>query len=133
MTDDAATTTAAFVRAMQEHDPAAVEALLAADVVLHSPVSARPFRGRELVGPLLSAACEVLEDLTYTAELVGDGLHGLVFTATVDGRPASGVDLVVLDDAGAVAEFTATLRPLSAARAFSEAMGPHAERLLGGT
>lgn len=120
----------AFRRAMEEGDPGAILATLADDVVLHSPVTARPFHGRDLVGALLAAARATLADLHYDHELAGDGLHALTFTGTVDGRPASGVDLVVLDDAGRVREFTAMIRPLRAASAFNAAMGERVAPLL---
>lgn len=113
----------AFRRAMEDGDPQAILATLAEDVVLHSPVTSRPFHGRELVGALLAAARATLDGLRYEHELAGDGLHALTFTGTVEGRPASGVDLVVLDAEGLVADFTAIIRPLRAAEAFNAAMG----------
>lgn len=118
--------TAAFVRAMTTRDHDAIVALLADDVVLHSPVSHRPYQGRSVVGPLLCAAADIVDGLTYGEELVGPEHTALMFTGSIGGRDASGVDLLAVGADGLITEFTAVLRPLSAARAFSEAMGPRA-------
>lgn len=120
----------AFRRAMEDGDPDAIRATLAEDVVLHSPVTSRPFHGRDLVTALLAAARATLEGLAYESELDGDGLHALTFAGAVAGRPASGVDLVVLDDDGLVRDFTAMIRPLGAARAFNEGMGQRVGHLV---
>lgn len=122
----------AFRRAMEDGDPDAIRATLAEDVVLHSPVTSRPFRGRDLVTALLAAARATLEGLAYESELSGDGLHALTFAGTVAGRPASGVDLVMLDDDGLVQDFSAMIRPLGAARAFNEGMGQRVGHLVAG-
>ncbi len=45
-----------FRRAVESHNEAEIAASLAGDVVLNSPGSSRPFRGRATVAALVSAA-----------------------------------------------------------------------------
>ena len=53
------------------------------DVELHSPVLFRGFEGIDAVGLVLGHVAEVLEDLTYVDEAVGDGTVVLRFKAMV--------------------------------------------------
>lgn len=99
-------------------------AALAPDVILHSPVSFKPFEGREAVSILFAALLEVFEDFRYTDEL-GDGdTRLLVFRARVGNRDLEGVDLLRLGPDGLIADFTVMVRPLSATIALAEAIGP---------
>ena len=118
----------AFRAAVEAHDLDAVVDLLASDVVLHSPVTFRPYVGRETVGTLLRLIADTFEDFRYTDELQGvEGTHALVFRARVGDRELEGVDLLRLDDDGLVADLTAIIRPLSGLAALAQAMGPRAQ------
>ena len=75
-----------FRAAVESRDVPALSALLSPDVVFNSPVAFQPFRGREAVTQVLTEVMQVFGDFTYVDELVGEGTHALVFTATVDGR-----------------------------------------------
>src|SRR5215207_5422839 len=98
-------------------------ATLAPDVVFHSPVTFRPFEGREAVSVLFGALLEVFEDFAYTDVLSGPGTHALLFSARVGDREVQGVDLLHLGDDDLIARFTVMVRPLSAATALAEAVG----------
>ncbi|HLM49808.1 MAG TPA: nuclear transport factor 2 family protein [Solirubrobacteraceae bacterium] len=112
-----------FQEAVERRDHAAMVATLAPDVVFHSPVTFRPFEGREAVSVLFGALLEVFEDFAYTDVLSGPGTHALVFTARVGDREVQGVDLLHLGDDDLIARFTVMVRPLSAATALAEAVG----------
>jgi ketosteroid isomerase-like protein len=67
-----------FRQAVEARDAEAMVDALAPDVVLHSPVTFKPFEGRDAVRVLLTVLLEVFEDFRYTDELAGDGAHGLI-------------------------------------------------------
>jgi hypothetical protein len=112
----------AFREAVEAQDLAALTALLADDVVFHSPVSFKPYRGRDEVGWILAAVATVFQDFVYVAEVDNGRQSMLRFRARVGERQAEGVDLIERDDAGRVAALTVMVRPLSALQALAEAM-----------
>jgi ketosteroid isomerase-like protein len=113
-----------FRAAVEAGDHAAMVDLLAPDVVFNSPVSFRPFEGRDATAVVLGAVLKVFTEFRYTDELSAeDGTHLLVFEAMVGDRKAQGVDLLRFDADGLIADFTVMVRPLSAATALGEAMG----------
>jgi len=112
----------AFRQAVEANDLAAVAALLADDVVFHSPVSHKPYRGREQVGWILATVATVFEDFTYVAEAENGRQSMLRFRAHIGDRQLEGVDLIERDEAGKVAALTVMVRPLSALQALGEAM-----------
>ena len=99
-------------------------ALLADDVVFHSPIVFKPYRGRDAVAPILFAVSRVFEDFRYVAEIGADDArdHALVFKARVGDRELHGCDFLHTDDDGQIDEFSVMVRPLSAAVALAEAM-----------
>jgi hypothetical protein len=117
-----------FRAAVEAHDLDALTATLAPDVVLHSPVTFRPYAGREAVGALLRLIAETFEDMRYTDEIQGPGdTLALVFSTRVGDRELEGVDLLRLHPDGLVAELTVLVRPLSGLVALAQAMGPKVE------
>ncbi|MEU8469957.1 nuclear transport factor 2 family protein [Streptomyces sp. NPDC029006] len=115
----------AFREAVEARDMAAVEALLAEDVVFTSPVVFRPYTGRAITAAILRAVVEVFEDFRYVRE-IGDPdgpEHALVFRAGVGGRELTGCDFLHIDEHGLIDEFMVMVRPLSGAQALAEAMG----------
>ncbi|MCU1276979.1 MAG: hypothetical protein JWM53_525 [bacterium] len=112
----------AFRRAVEAKDLAALTALLAEDVVFYSPVSFKPYRGREQVGWILATVATVFEDFVYVDELQTGAHSVLRFRARIGERAAEGVDLIEADEHGAVRSLTVMVRPLSALQALAEAM-----------
>jgi SnoaL-like protein len=104
---------------------------LAPEVVFNSPIAFRPFEGRDTVGEVLAAVMETFEEFRYTDELGGDSAHALVFRARVDDKEVEGIDLLRFDDDGKIRDFTVLVRPLSAAIALAQAMGPKVAHLKG--
>ncbi|MFI8255101.1 nuclear transport factor 2 family protein [Streptomyces filamentosus] len=120
-----------FRTAVENRDEAAIEALLAEDVVFTSPIAFKPYPGKAVTAAILRAVIRVLEDFTYVREIADPGGrdHALVFTATVDGKRIQGCDFLHLDEDGLIDDFTVMVRPLSAAQALAAAMGAQFDRI----
>jgi hypothetical protein len=117
-----------FAAAAAGLDIDALIATLAPDVVLHSPVTFRPYVGRETVGGVLRLVSEAFDGWRCIEELNGpDGVLGFVFETRVDGRALQGLDLLRLDASGLVADLTVMIRPLSGLVALAQAIGPKVE------
>ena len=112
-----------FRAAVESRDLPAMIETLAPDVSFHSPVTFKPFEGRDAVGVVLGAVLEVFEGFRYTDELEGDGVVALVFEARVGDRDVQGLDLIRSNADGLIEDFTVMVRPLSAALALRDAMG----------
>ncbi|BBX16248.1 hypothetical protein CRI77_08925 [Mycolicibacterium duvalii] len=121
----------AFREAVEARDAAAIEALLAEDVVFTSPVAFKPYRGKAMTAAILRGVMRVFEDFRYTREIndAGGRDHALVFEASVAGRKLTGCDFLHVDDDGLIDDFTVMVRPLSAATALADAMGAQFERI----
>lgn len=111
-----------FRVAVEAKDMDAAVALLADDVVFHSPVVFRPYQGRAAVGAVLRAVVEVFEDFEYVREITDGPDQALVFRARVGDRQLEGLDLLRLDESGAIAELTVMIRPLQGVLALADAM-----------
>ncbi len=113
-------------QALEAKDLAAVEALLADDVVFRSPALHKPYRGRAATMVFIKAASEVFEGFRYVRTFTEDdgGGHVLMFTASVGGRELEGVDIVSLDGEGRITEFRVMIRPMTGLVALAEAMAP---------
>ncbi|MEU5083793.1 MULTISPECIES: nuclear transport factor 2 family protein [Streptomyces] len=120
-----------FRTAVENRDEAAIEALLAENVVFTSPVAFKPYPGKAITAAILRGVMRVFEDFTYVREIANpDGRdHAFVFTATVNGRQIQGCDFLHFDDEGKIDDFMVMVRPLSAAKALAEAMGAQFDRI----
>ena len=122
----------AFRTAVEKHDLKAMVDALAPGVVFHSPITFKPFEGKEAVSTLLGVVASTFEDFRYMDELDGDGAKALVFEARVGDRLVQGLDLLRFDDQGLIVDFTVMVRPLSGAMALAEAVGKGLERAAAG-
>lgn len=117
---------------------AALDALLADDVVFHSPIVHTPQRGRALAKLYLMAAFQVLagggatatsatatpdRKFRYVREIVGDREAVLEFTTESDGITINGVDMIRWNDDGQIVDFKVMLRPLKAIQSVHAQMG----------
>ncbi|WP_435246773.1 nuclear transport factor 2 family protein [Streptomyces sp. NRRL F-5630] len=121
----------AFRAAVEARDMAAVEALLAEDVVFTSPVVHKPYHGKAITAAILRGVLRVFEDFRYVRELEeADGAHhALVFATRVGDRELTGCDFLHVNEDGLIDELTVMVRPLSGAQALAEAMGAQFERI----
>lgn len=95
---------------------AGLDALLADDVVFHSPVAHTPQVGKAITTRYLAAAFYVFfnESFRYVREIVGPRDAALEFQVEIDGIAVNGIDLIKWDDAGRIVEFKVMVRPLQA-------------------
>lgn len=106
-------------------DPAVLSALLAEDVVFHSPVVHTPQRGKPIVMAYLVAASHVLgnDKFHYVRELVDGDEMMLEFATELDGIAINGVDIIRFNEAGLIIDFKVMVRPLKAINKVWEMMG----------
>jgi len=112
-----------FRAAVEAEDLAAVEDLLADNVVFRSPVAFQPYSGKAITLAILRAVVEVFEDFHYVRELRDGEDHAYVFEATVDGLTITGCDFLRFDVDGRIEDFMVMVRPLKAAEALAARMG----------
>ncbi len=127
---------AAWHAVVREPSPAALDALLAEEVVFHSPIVHTPQRGRALAKLYLMGAFRVLAADTprlstgaseeagtrpaserrfrYVREIVGERDAVLEFMTEIDGITVNGVDMICWNDEGKIVDFKVMLRPLKA-------------------
>lgn len=103
-------------RVVKEKDIAALDGLLADDVVFHSPVVHSPQNGKALTKLYLSAAAMVLanDTFTYVREVIGESDAMLEFTVEVQGVHINGVDMIRWNTDGQIVDFKVMVRPLKA-------------------
>jgi hypothetical protein len=96
-----------LLKAVADSDRDALEAMLAEDVVFHSPV--QTYRGRRQVLRLLVTIGGVIDDVEATRRV--DGVT--FFTARVEEHPVDGVLDEHIGEDGRITELTIMLRPLA--------------------
>jgi hypothetical protein len=113
-----------FRKAVEARNFDEMKAAFSEDAVLHSPITIKPFEGRDTIAQLLAILIEVFDEFYYTDELRGeDGTLGLVFRARVGDRDVEGIDIVRFDPEGFVRDLTVMVRPRSASEALLAAVG----------
>jgi hypothetical protein len=117
-----------FRKAVEERDEAAIQALLADDVVFTSPVAFKPYEGKPITAAILGGVLRVFENFRYVREIhdAEHGLHALEFETGIVGAPGvtvNGCDFIHVNADGLIDDFKVMVRPLSGATALSEAMG----------
>jgi SnoaL-like protein len=107
---------AGWHEAVRLRDPAGLDALLAEDIVFHSPVVFRPQVGKAAAKAYLAAALDVLCDETfrYVGEWNGENSTVIEFMSTMDGIEIDGADFITWNQAGLMASFKVMIRPLKA-------------------
>jgi hypothetical protein len=119
-----------YRRAFADRDLDRLVALLADDVVFHSPVISDPgFEGRGSVAALYAMVFDSFSDVEFTHEFGNEGAHVLVAKARVLGRPIKATTLLEFNADGEIREIWVMVRPLSGVVAIAEAIGsPLAKR-----
>ena len=119
--------TAALARWHQivaDRDAHGLEALLADDVVFHSPVVHTPQRGKAVTRHYLTAALHVFgnDSFRYVRELSSGADAVLEFQVEIDGIQVNGVDMIRCDDDGRIVDFKVMIRPLKAVHLIHQQM-----------
>ena len=111
--------------------PGGLDALLADDVVFHSPIVFTPQRGKEITKLYLNAAyntfggdagevatpapaSDTSKGFRYTKQVLSGRTAVLEFETEMDGKYVNGVDMITCNDAGEIVEFKVMIRPLQA-------------------
>ena len=118
-------------RIVKSRDLAELEALLADDVVFHSPVVHTPQFGKAITFKYLEAALHALNtpDFKYLSTCSSGNMSVLEFETKLDGILVNGVDLITWSDDGSqIKSFKVMVRPLKAVNAVHEAMGRMLQR-----
>jgi hypothetical protein len=118
-----------FRQAVEARDNAAIEELLADDVVFTSPVAHQPYPGKAITAAILRGVLRVFEDFRYEREITDGRDHALMFQATVAGKQVQGCDFLHFDDDGRIDELTVMVRPLSGANALAAAMAAQFDQI----
>ncbi|HYY00258.1 MAG TPA: nuclear transport factor 2 family protein [Mycobacterium sp.] len=93
-------------------DKDALYEILAEDVVLYSPLGDEPTTGREAVLESMRTVGTVAADLTYNEVLSGETHHAAHFRLQIEDTVVDGMDYILLDADGKIAEVTIWWRPL---------------------
>jgi len=93
-------------------DKGALSGILAEDVVLYGPVGDEPVTGREAVLEAMGTVGKVATDLTYKEVLSGTTRHAAYFRLQIEDTVVDGMDYILLDANGKIAEVTIWWRPL---------------------
>ena len=111
-------------RIVRERDGSAIAALLADDVVFHSPVVHTPQLGKRITTHYLMAAMQVFANpgFRYVREVVGERDAVLEFETAIDGITVNGVDMVSWNNDGLITSFKVMVRPLKAMQVVHEKM-----------
>lgn len=121
----ASTAITALRAAAERGDADAVAALLAPDVVFHSPLTARVrFEGKDEVAALHRDIFAVLEDLHTTEPLSLGDTRSFIFRARVGGVELEAVVLARFNEQGQIVELTIFGRPLPGLAALFAALPP---------
>jgi SnoaL-like domain len=124
-------TLATWHAVVQQRDMALLAALLADDVIFHSPVVHTPQHGKAITLLYLQGAMQVLNtpQFHYVREIVGERDALLEFETQIDGLHVNGVDLIRWNDEGRIIDFKVMVRPLKAINALHQKMGELLQRL----
>ena len=92
-------------------DKDALSGILAEDVVMYGPLSDEPLTGRKAVLKAIQGV-GVAANLTYKEVLSGDTHHAAYFRLQIEDTAVDGMDYILLDADGKIAEVTIWWRPL---------------------
>ena len=121
-----------FRKAVENRDEAAIQAMLADDVVFTSPVAFKPYVGKPITAAILCGVLRVFENFRYVREIHDGDNHALVFETGIVGAPGvtvNGCDFIHVNEDGLIDDFKVMVRPLSGAQALSEAMAAQFPRI----
>ena len=121
----------AWHRVVADRDEAGLDAILADEVVFHSPVVHTPQKGKPITHLYLAAAMQVLnnEHFKYVREVVDGRQAVLEFVTEIDGIVVNGVDMIAWGEDGRIVDFKVMLRPLKAINLIHRMMGEMLEKL----
>lgn len=98
--------------------------ILHPDARFRSPMAFKPYESAAAVHLILSTVITIFEDFTYHRQFTSTDGESVVleFSAVVDGRSLTGVDIIHLDDDGLIDDFEVMIRPLNGLQALGARM-----------
>ena len=109
-----------------------IGAILAPDVVLHSPILSRSVIGRDAAAHAMVGAIALREG-HYVTEMSDGKVTLLVWRGTVDGLPLDSFEMLLHDDAGLVVERSVAMRPFASLLVFRQAFHERMKDVLDAT
>jgi hypothetical protein len=127
-------TMAAWHDVVRRRSAEGLDALLADEVIFHSPIVHTPQVGKGLTTMYLTAALHVIanDSFRYVREVVGARDAALEFLAEVDGITVNGIDFIRWNDEGRIVDFKVMVRPLKAVNLLHAQMRAMLETMKGG-
>jgi len=115
----------AWHKIVKERSVHGLDALLAGNVIFHSPVVHTSQVGKAIARMYLAAAIAVFGNDTfrYVRELRSARDAVLEFELELDGIAVNGVDMIKWNEEGLITEFKVMLRPLKAVNLIHQKMG----------
>ena len=113
-----------FLDAMHKGDKGGLEAHLAKDVIIRSPIVVEPFEGKETAVAVLGALLSVVTQFEVTDTIIGDSHAAVVLAITLGDVQAQGVDYLHVDEEGLIDSMTIQWRPLPAIVAIQQKLAP---------
>jgi len=115
----------AWHRLVAAKDAAGLDAILADDVVFHSPIVHTPQAGKPITTLYLTAALHVLnnDSFRYVREVVSGNQAVLEFMTEIEGITVNGVDMITWGGDGRITDFKVMVRPLKAIHLIHRMMG----------
>ena len=124
-------TVTAWHKILETKDAAALDNILADNVVFFSPVVHTPQVGKAITTLYLTAALYVFNNgsFRYLREIVSGNNAVLEFTTVIDGITVNGVDMITWGEDGRIIEFKVMIRPLKAINLIHKMMGEMLEKI----
>jgi len=116
---------------VETKDAAGLDAILADNVVFHSPVVHTPQAGKPVTTLYLTAALHVLNNETfkYLREVASGNNAVLEFQTIIDGISINGVDMITWGEDGRITDFKVMIRPLKAINLVHKMMGDMLQKI----
>ena len=109
---------------IKDRDEAALDRLLADEVIFHSPVVHTPQVGKAVTSQYLKAAMHVLggPGFHYVREVWSETDAVLEFVNVIDGITLNGIDMIRWNSEGKIVDFKVMVRPLKAVNMLHQKM-----------
>ena len=109
-------TIAAWHKLIETKDAAALDNILADNVVFYSPIVHTPQKGKPITKLYLTAALYVFnnDSFKYLREVISNNNAVLEFSTVIEGITVNGVDMITWGADGRITEFKVMVRPLKA-------------------
>ena len=112
-----------YTGALEAWDKDAILDALSDDVVVHVAVHDAPMQGKDVADFLFGVLREELQEPRVTDEIVEDSKAVVLFETSIEGMAAQGLNVLQLDESGAIGELTVFFRPLAALGRIAEVVG----------